>query len=53
MKRQMEIVDVDDRTLLMHASCSGSSAMFNVISQEVQRKQVRLRRTFNAHDVWH
>eukprot|EP00752_Nemacystus_decipiens_P009952 g8875.t1 len=41
MKRQMKIVDVDDRTLLMHASCSGSSAMFNVISQEVQRKQLR------------
>eukprot|EP00752_Nemacystus_decipiens_P009953 g8876.t1 len=41
MKRQMEVVDVDDRTLVMLASCSGSSAMFNVISQEVQRKQFR------------
>lgn len=41
MMRQMEIVDVDDMTLLMHASSSGSAAMFNVVSQEIQRSQVR------------
>eukprot|EP00903_Cladosiphon_okamuranus_P016948 g15623.t1 len=41
MTRQMEITDVDDMTLLMHASCSGNAAMFNVVTQEIQRSQFR------------
>lgn len=40
MKRQIEIIDVDDMTLLMHASCSGSAAMFNVVTKKIQRNQV-------------
>ena len=40
MERQQEILDINDMTLLMHASGSGCPKVFSAIAQEVRRSQV-------------
>lgn len=41
MQRQLEMVDIDGMTLLMHASCGSSSAAFQALSQSVQASKVK------------
>lgn len=41
MQRQLEMVDVDGKTMLMHASSGTSPAVFQALSQTVESSQVR------------
>lgn len=42
MEGQLELTDMYEMTLIMHAAASGNSALFDLVTQQVTPAQVRL-----------